>query len=117
MDKRISALIAMGLVIATGTPSYAFQYKNMGIGVASCGAFIEKPPVKEAAIHWMLGFITAINVTRTVDSPSSPAADMLNGADADSVKVWLNNYCTANPMKNIGEAAIALVIEMNKAGQ
>ena len=50
---------------------------------------------------------------RPVGSGSSLAlatrepGDSLNGTDADGVLAWIDNYCRANPIKDIADAAEA----------
>jgi hypothetical protein len=50
---------------------------------------------------WVMGFLSGIGFER------SPEVEPLHGIDADGVWAWIDNYCQANPLKDIAVAAAA----------
>lgn len=94
MGKRISAAIAMSVVVSIGSPSLAEGgYMNRGVGVSTCGAFVRDARLRRDAMNWVMGFTTAINVYVAADTNSEEDTDVLNGADYDALELWLVNYC------------------------
>jgi hypothetical protein len=84
----------------------------LGVGTTSCALFNKASvSTKEVVISWLLGYVTA-----TID------ADRLRGRRPALVRevvtpgqtfdIWLSQYCSAYPDSNVGDAALALVIEL-----
>jgi hypothetical protein len=58
---------------------------------------------------WALGYVSGKNVGVGLnDNPH----DFLQDTDADGVWSWLDNYCRANPLDNLGMASEKLVREL-----
>jgi hypothetical protein len=102
-------IVVAGLVIiATGLCEAppAAAYKLIGAGVDSCGTWTadRRLPQSFAAAQdeqWVLGFLAGIGfVGQGGDNP-------LDGLDADAVWAWFDNYCQANPLLHISQAAAA----------
>jgi hypothetical protein len=49
--------------------------------------------------NWVTGFLSGVGFV------GEYGADPLNGMDADGVWAWIDNYCSANPIKDIADAA------------
>ena len=80
------------------------NYRVIGEGVNSCGEWTSQRAGKtEFAATWVLGFVSAYN--RYVPDVSSIA----KGTDAQGIWAWVDNYCAANPINDIDDAAGALV--------
>jgi hypothetical protein len=80
------------------------QVSIYGAGVQSCGKWLDerRTPIdwlEEG--QWVLGYVSA-------------AGEFLNLRDTDSrgISAWVDNYCRDNPLKSIGNAAMALVKEL-----
>ncbi len=56
---------------------------------------------------WVLGFVTAYNLYRPASQDGS-----LKPMDSRSMMVWIDNYCDANPLKDIFDAAQALIEDL-----
>lgn len=116
MRRQIAATIALSIVVVavTSKPSVSgnLTYRQLGAGALSCGAFLKQEHVRNGVMQWVLGFVTGFNIVRAAATKSSETADILNGADADAVEVWLANYCKTNPLHDIASAAVALTIEV-----
>ena len=68
------------------------------VGSVGCGKYIEiKANVaSKNLVNWYLaGWITAYNMVK----PNT--YNILGGKDLDGVNLWLENYCRANPLKNM----------------
>ncbi len=63
---------------------------------------------------WVLGFVTGMNVLKSATQPDGGNVDVLNGADVDAIEVWITNYCNENPLKQVWNASVDLVIEASK---
>ena len=78
----------------------------LGPGGASCGTWSGDRQRNEARSQlnqaWVQGFVTAYNVYRPQDSTAKPM-------DSRAMVAWVDNYCDANPLKDISDAAKALV--------
>lgn len=107
----------MGLVIATGTPSYAGGFKNKGAGTLSCGEFVEVTVARNMAMDWAAGFITGINYSEARQSVDEGDIDVFGGIDMNAAEVWLTNYCADNPSDNVAVAVTALVRDVRSRTQ
>jgi len=81
----------------------------LGPGAASCGTWIGDRQRNEARSQlnqsWVLGFITAYSVYKPEDGTPKPM-------DSRAMMVWIDNYCDANPQKDISDAAKALIDDL-----
>lgn len=93
------------------TMAYSGNIKIRGAGIASCGTWVSEPEMRQSLLlQWVLGYITAMNYGRWNDIPvQDEEIDLLNGADANAIELWLTNYCTQNPLQPIWVAAGILV--------
>jgi hypothetical protein len=109
--RKTLAGMAMAMTLATAGVSEAQEpkrsgyYMHYGVGVDSCGQFLEarRHPGNDIAYrHWLSGFMTAVAGSR--------AAAGLNPADTDlaAARVWIENYCRKYPLGNFNAAAVAL---------
>ena len=57
---------------------------------------------------WLLGYITASNEF----GPGS--SDLTRATDVEGLKSWVDNYCTAHPLKTLAEAARSLTHELSR---
>ena len=83
----------------------------LGSGAASCVTWNGDRQRNESRSQlnqaWVLGFVTAYNQYKP--SPQDP---MSKPADSKSLMVWVDNYCDANPLKDIFDAAKALIEDL-----
>ena len=99
-------VIAVGLALwATGASA---EYAFLGQGGFSCGRWQQgrrtKEPTSFTAQAWVLGYLTRANY--------SGDTSLTAGTDADGVFAWIDNFCRANPLKDIADAAEYLVAEL-----
>ena len=83
-------------------------YKSFGH--QSCGRYIEIRKVRgwerTARFYWVAGYITAYNgwIPDTYSIAGS--------SDIESIMLWLDNYCGANPVNSITVAMEHLIAEL-----
>lgn len=53
---------------------------------------------------WFLGYLSG--------RAGASGKNFLNGTDSDSIFLWLDNYCQANPKMELDQAGIALAREL-----
>lgn len=76
-------------------------------GVRSCGEWVkdkEMPAIGNQA--WLVGYLSGIAVATN--------KSFLRGTDNESIYLWVDNYCQANPLKSVAEAGVILHFELVK---
>ena len=98
-------LLLLAAMSAT-TPASA-DYTIMGAGLASCGTWTQdrkNRTIDEKQIEqWVLGFLSGVGYT------GGTKYNPLNGLDAPAILVWVDNYCLANPLKPLSQAAYSFI--------
>jgi hypothetical protein len=77
------------------------------MGTQSCGKWIadkEKTALNFRNFGWAVGFLSGLSVGRS--------ADALGPVDADSITLWIDNYCKANPFERMDTALTVLFEEL-----
>lgn len=104
MNKRVFTVLA-ALCFAASNAHATTLY-----GVPSCGSWVEGrsaegwPQVVNK--FWLNGYVSGI----ALDS----GIDFLKNTDNNSVFLWVDNYCKANPLSDLHEAGYWLVVELKK---
>jgi hypothetical protein len=82
----------------------------LGPGAASCGTWSGDRQRNEARSQlnqaWVLGFVTGYSLYKP------PQQSLPKPMDSRSMMLWIDNYCDANPEKDISDAAKALIEEL-----
>jgi hypothetical protein len=108
MKTSIKTLLFTFLIASASVSLPVSAYMAFGAGAASCGVWISKKAKGGAGfveLHaWVLGFVSA----------NAWVKDKNYETDADGMADWVDNYCQANPLKDISDAAEALVLELEK---
>ena len=105
------ALIAAVIVLMSwGQPAVAFGYTAIGEGISSCGKWT-KSSRQDGLLHWqrkqwVLGFVSAARIFLR--------SNFAENTDAHAMMGWIDNYCRDNPLDDITDATIALVIALKK---
>jgi hypothetical protein len=83
-------------------------------GAPSCGKWVHDrqqdayPAVVDES--WLVGYLSGI--------AHATQKDFLKGTNNDSLYLWVNNYCQANPLSYLDEAGDHLALELiRRAGQ
>ena len=97
----------MAFLLLVGASAHASAQPKMifGQGLNSCGTWTEARRTKSfnagLSAQWVAGYLSGMNV-------ESDAPNFLAGTDFDGLVAWIDNYCRANPLDAIANAAIAL---------
>ncbi|RVD31409.1 hypothetical protein [Mesorhizobium sp. M4B.F.Ca.ET.017.02.2.1] len=112
--RRISLAVTVAL-LASG--AHAMNYAVNGIGAASCGTWVNASHnIRQMGMSWVLGYLTAMNA-HEASLQHACCTNLVNTTDVDGVEVWVTNYCQANPLQDISDAAINLYIELKNRQQ
>lgn len=99
MLKVLSLVLVLAAVATSMATSPSFGYRLLGPDRMSCGSWLAERRNNIALEAWVLGFLSGIGYI----GPDDP----LRGLDRNAVSYWIDNYCRANPMANIDDAAAA----------
>ena len=82
----------------------------LGSGAASCGTWTGDRQRNEARSQlnqaWVLGYVTGYNVYKSAQE------NVTKPMDTRAMMLWIDNYCDANPSRDIADAAKALIDEL-----
>ena len=109
--SKMKSLIALTFIatVSLATPAAAVDDKGawMAQGARSCGKWLTAEEWERAVYkNWLAGFIAGANAYR----PGK--AQYLEGTDLQSALLWIDKYCTENPLGHTGEASFALIEEL-----
>lgn len=104
--KRVAAALLVTVACFTPPAATALAVR----GVRSCGTWIEQRATKGfdrlATEAWLVGFLSG--------GALSTNMNVLQGTDNASLFAWIDNYCRANPLNDLGDGAQDLFIELAK---
>ena len=119
--RRILATLAVvvALLFSAGAAwkAEAGEYKILGPGNKSCGAWIAESK-KQALLYyqnsgWVLGYISAFNTWGPLEKKPG-VSHISKGTDVDGLFAWIDNWCRANPLDWISDASVALIKQLIK---
>lgn len=73
-------------------------------GVRSCGVWVKDRDISDK--NWLLGFLSGLAFMSDVD--------ILKGVDNESIYLWMDKYCRANPLKDIADGSETLFEELKR---
>lgn len=110
MLRLATVALALLVPVVASAQQPRTNYAVFGIGTKTCGYWTETRKVDNyanvALIIWLAGYMTAFDLHGTDKMDGS------NGADMDGLEAWIDNYCKANPLRTIANAAEALTYEL-----
>lgn len=105
--KKIIAILAVGLmlsgVVNTASAAVAVRYSW------SCGAWAAEQAKSNSLYYqkwWLIGFMSGLALGKD--------DDILEGTDPQSIYLWMDNYCKANPLNDITYGGVDLYYELKK---
>lgn len=108
----ITSLLGLFFAFSTFAADKNGRYAVLSFGTKSCGEvvidFKENGRGKITNSIWVAGYITAIN--ERVANRSNIAA----GTEPEAWNLWINNYCSANPLESLASSTNALIGELTK---
>ncbi len=76
-------------------------------GVRSCGEWVsDNKTLALGNQTWLLGYLSGIAV--------ATRKQILSGTDNQSIYLWVDNYCRANPLQSLSDAGADLYFELVK---
>lgn len=101
--------IAFMIALAAILPVASFGQEThtvLGPGAISCGEFLkDNDRMKSDDLFWVEGFLTGANTFSDVRHAGKDT-------DNEGRKLWLVNYCQANPLSHLTDATLAMRDEM-----
>ncbi|MDM0057346.1 hypothetical protein [Variovorax fucosicus] len=101
MKKLVAVLLVL---LASGANAVSIR------GPVSCGAWVKERQEAgwgtQTNQAWLVGYLSGV--------AAASDKDFIKGTDNPSIFLYLDNFCRANPLKTIDEAADALTIELIK---
>lgn len=111
MKAWIGAIALVGLMAGTEVQA---ETKTYGLGGSSCGGFVSASEATRTGsqqsvysyMMWFSGYATMAS--------GQTGIDYFKGSDTESMQLWLESYCRANPLAMFNEAAVHLMVELHK---
>jgi hypothetical protein len=104
-------LLAPTLVTAKSNVPGAYA----GIGMSSCGQYLgdsSKLDIAFGYMSWIQGYLSAMNLAVSDTGPG-----LVTLPDSESIKIYMDNYCRANPLSNVMYGSIELFKDVRKNRQ
>jgi hypothetical protein len=99
---RVTALADICLVAQS---SYAAP---TAFGTTDCGEWLtDSPSAKGQNKSWLLGFLSGLSVSGVVNG--DPLSTISSAAQ---IFIWMDNYCSKNPLSNVGTVGSELYREL-----
>ena len=87
-------------------PAVSQQVTMFGGG--DCGQWVATSKSNASLKHWLVGYMSGLNA-----GMSSEKNDPLNKLNsAEQIFLWMDNFCTKNPLKTISNGGNALFYEL-----
>ena len=107
--RKLMVVLAL-LMVGSGAWA-ADKNGNYATRTESCGPYMKDRQSKNAAkvlnhAVWIFGYITAYN------RQAPDTFDIRGGTEIDGILLWLDNWCKANPTKDMSAAMEAFTKEM-----
>jgi hypothetical protein len=105
------AMIGVVFITILFCEGVLFAAPVKGAGATSCGQWIEdrKKDDHLTQLNWVLGFISAYN---TFLYKGKHPNGIFGSSDYNALAVWLDNYCSKNPLNTLYEGVVPLVQEL-----
>jgi len=102
--KSTLFILSCLLVIAT-VSSQSLAVVNVR-GMSSCGGWLTRGTGELAQMRqaWVIGYLSG--------RAAATDKDFLTGIDDATIFLWLDNFCRANPNKDVEDGAAALAAEL-----
>lgn len=103
-SKIVKAVLIIISILVSTTTAFAVDTR----GARSCGVWIkERQPNGGGGISsqtWLVGYLSGLAV--------GLGKDFMKGTDNDSIYLWVDNYCRANPLEHLLSAGEELATEL-----
>jgi hypothetical protein len=112
--KIVSKLLATAAIVIalTSASARAEDTRPMLLGAGArnggCGEWISGR-FNDVYVSWVLGYISAVNTWANPGVVINITSSMPNV----SAVIWAKNWCAANPLEKVGDAALALTTKLS----
>ena len=107
LNRRFVGFLLSGLVCTCGLSALAQEPGDVLVKSAvSCGSWItvKSPTLSISYRLWLAGYLSGFAV--------GTGKDILKDTDPSSLALWVDNFCRANPLQDLGDAAFQLANEL-----
>jgi hypothetical protein len=110
---RIVSVLLAGLLagpVSAQDPSDQSETFTV-FGASDCGSWVAQNDIPQKA--WLLGYLSGMNRIHyaTDGIPSDPLVAL---ESADQAFIWMDKWCSENPLKKVPEGAVLLFVELMK---
>ena len=82
----------------------------VGFGTSDCGQWVANSKSNFSIRSWLLGYMSGLNY-----GLSNEKNDALNKVNsAEQIFLWMDNFCTKNPLKRVSQGGNELFDELSK---
>jgi hypothetical protein len=122
---KVGVMICASIMLAAGSVP-AMGIVVFGQGTVSCGAWTQERQANShaggLAAQWVAGYLSGMNEALNMGPDQAKAlsatpnalafSDALEGTDFDGLMAWMDNYCRADPLSKLYNAAYQLLREL-----
>lgn len=80
-------------------------YSSTTLGDPDCGQWVKSPHPLDRV--WLLGYLSGLNMAWN-GNDKKPYDPLSKLSSRDQAYLWMDNYCKANPLKNVSTGAVNL---------
>lgn len=115
-------LTVMLIVLAIGYS--ANSHAVILLGTPSCGQWVagrtkDSQQASEVVQHikgeqyksWLMGYLSGL---AAISNAVKNDVDVLKGAEAESIFLWMDNYCKTNPLDTLSDGGLSVFTELAK---
>lgn len=118
MKKKLICLLAL-LALNFIQPALGQGGGAGNFGNRDCGAWLQKDNeyLRIGSQGWLLGYLSGQNMVLQSLRKEKDSDVLKKVNSAQQIFLWMDNYCTANPLNNIATGANELMVELMKKEQ
>jgi len=80
-------------------------------GEPDCGMWVKNGP-QQGYRFWLIGFLSGLNASNDTEIRTKKMKDPLVDVSNEQINLFVDNYCQANPLKELSSAALALYVQL-----
>ena len=118
MNKKLICLLAL-LALNFIQPALGQGGGAGNFGNRDCGVWLRKDNeyLRMGSEGWLLGYLSGQNMVLQTLRKEKDSDVLRKVNSANQIFLWMNNYCTANPLNDIATGANELMVELMKREQ
>ncbi len=105
-----AALVVSGTLFGAHAVSATADGQDRTLSAATCGTFLRDfaaKSIQKTEDHvWLAGYLSVYNYLKSI------TLQILGNSNLLSAELWVKSYCEQNPLKDIGDAAEALMVQL-----